>query len=172
MDANGFYDIYGMWYVPWWQRPLFLWIMGILVGLLILILVAIIIKKLFFPKKPKTPWEVALYLLAQAHEMIDSQKTDAAQFYAQITSILKGYLITRYHYDVAARTDIELIDFMQRQTEFPAQLLPLLTGLLQRAEMAKFAKVQAILDQIHEDYAISCQIVRLTIPAEKKEKKS
>jgi len=171
MDANGFYDIYGMWYVPWWQRPLFLWIVGLLAGLIVVICVAIIIKKLFFPKKPKTPWEVALFLLSQAHASIDVQKLAAAQFYAQITSILKGYLIARYRYDVAARTDIELIDFIQGQAEFPSQLLPLLAGLLARAEVAKFAKGQAIVDQLHDDYAISCQIVRLTIPSEKIEKK-
>ncbi len=172
MDANGFYDIYGMWYVPWWQRPLFLWIGGVLAGLLILICVAVIIKKVFFPKKPKMPWEVALFLLSKAYESVNSQSPDAAQFYAQITSIVKGYFIARYHYDVAARTDIELIDFIQAQSEFPASLIPLLTGLLGRAEAAKFAHVPVLLDQFHDDYAISCQIVRLTIPSEKTEKKS
>lgn len=167
MDADGFYDIYGMWYVPWWQRPLFLWIVGVFLGFAIVFCGAIIIKKIFFKKTPKTPWETALFLLTSAHESIDLQNVDAAQFYAQVTSILKGYLLARYHYDVAARTDIEMLDFMQGQSEFPDSLLPLLAGLLSRAAMAKFANAGAILGQLQEDYAISCQIVRLTIPAEK-----
>jgi len=153
-------DKYDIWYKPWWHNP---WIQKI-VFLIILLGIVLVVWRLFkkyrAKKRTMTSWEAALYKL---HAIKLDDYDNGKSFYFELTYILKMYLQARYGFDLEAKTDQEVIAFIQK-TEFPRDLLDRLEKILHDAFTIKFAQKDVVIITMEQDLKRSIDIVRNTIP--------
>lgn len=155
------YDIYGMWYIPFWQTKLFWVIISIILLLFFVVFMGIVIKKWRAKKQKVTPWDEALCSLNAIKDIVNSSQ--GKQFYFSLTIILKRYLSNRYGFDVYGKTDEELLCYLA-SNHFPAELLLLVESVFSGGVYIKFANAQALREQLERDYSNSFQIVKQTIP--------
>ena len=159
-----FYDIYGIWHVPWWQRPLVRnigWTVGII---LIFGLLVYIIKKMIGRKKILPCWQVALRDLATLETADMLNERASKMFYSQLTTIVKHYLYGRYGFDIVCKTDREIVAFLDEQVIFPRDLIPVFNDIADHASQIKFANVQGIVEQMKRDLVLSMRLVKETMP--------
>jgi len=162
-----FYDIFGVWHEPWWQRTAFKGFIISLISLIGLWLIYVVLKKIFTRKKYKPCWEIALAYLGNlsAQNILVSGK--AKTFYFQLTGILKQYITERYGVAVLGSTEKEILAYLEEQVNFPKESLPLLRDIFDHARSIKFANEAALKEQIEQDLALGVRLVRETIPLNK-----
>jgi hypothetical protein len=165
MQEQGFYDIYGMWYVPFWQRPWFLWT-GVVIGVGIATLISwYVIRRYRARNKQRIPyWQEALNALGALKQQNIATVAQGSKFYAQLTVLLKQYLQQRYGFDVRGKTDDETIAVLER-AQFNPQYLSQLKAILQGGLYIKFANMQAAQQQIEKDLTSAVNFVKTTIPS-------
>lgn len=161
-----FYDIYGIWHVPWWQLPLVKNILWMLAAVLLISLIVYIIKKFANRKKPLTPWQVALRDLAilGTPDMLNERSSKI--FYIRLTTIVKKYLCDRYGFDIYGKTDREILLFLDEQVIFPRDLMPVLYEIYDHASQSKFANVLGIAETMKRDLALGVRIVKETMQSQ------
>lgn len=160
------YELYDVWYHPWWQHPAVK-----IVGLVLLALCAGValwfVWRWLRPKKHTPYWQRALEQCAALSTNVHQLSTRVV--YARLTTILKHYLTERYATDVRAITDQELqqaIGESPISDERKVQIQQLLT----LAVPIKFAHQQPDLEQIKVHIALMESFIKQTVPA--KEAKS
>jgi hypothetical protein len=159
MNAQGLYDIYGVWYVPVWYRPWFLWtVVGI--GMVLFFLCAwYLIKRYRRKKKEEVPyWRVYVEQLSTLKQQNVATVERGRVFYGILTPLLKQYLHQRYGYDVTRRTDDETVTFLEQQ-QFNPQYLAQLKEIFQGGVYIKFANAQAVQQQIEKDLENSIRFI-------------
>ena len=165
MQEQGFYDIYGMWYVPFWQRTWFVWTGAIIAAGIAILLGWYVIKWYRTRNKQRVPyWQAALNELAALKQHNVATVEQGSAFYAQLTALLKQYLQQRYGFDVRSKTDDETIAVLER-AQFNPQYLSQLKTILQGGLYIKFANVQAAQQQIEKDLLSAVHFIKTTIPS-------
>lgn len=160
------YDIEQLWHIPFWQTKQFYWALIGLCIVFISLLILVIIKKLFFKKRIKTPWEIAFAQLATLKKNNLISAEHGKEFYCALTSIIKEYLQNRYQIDVVSATDTELIAILERQSEFhiPLALSAQVREVIDGMAFIKYAKIEAAQKKIDADFERVMRIVKETIP--------
>jgi hypothetical protein len=161
---DGFYDIYGLWHIPWWQQPIFKIVVVAIVLVLVLGFIAYLLKKLTNRKRTLSAGEVAQRDLASlgTPDMLNERK--AKFFYSQLTTIIKQYICVRYGFDIVGKTDREMLMFLDEQVVFPRDLMPLLYDIFDHASQIKFANSAGIVEQMQSDLALGVRLIKETIP--------
>ncbi len=156
------FDLYDLWYEPFWHKP---WFWPIVVT--VILLLAALVVYWFVKKRMKTkqiikePWQEALEQLAilKVHEC--KSITARKQFYSNLTYILKRYLIRRYGIALESKTDEEIIVIIQN-SEFPVELFATLSTIFNGAQYIKFAHQDAALEQMNYDLEHTISIIKST----------
>lgn len=155
------YDLYDIWYEPWWQTLWFKIVAGI--GLFLLIAICIrLIRRWGNRTKLSNPGQEALAQLQaidlRAYEEGDTHKI----FYHRLTSILKKYLSERYKLELAGKTDHEAIALLQK-SDFPADLCEQFRAIVQGAVFIKFANQDALYEHMRFDLKRGIDMVHTTL---------
>ncbi len=167
-EKTGLYENYGLWHVPIWQTEKFQLAVKIIAISVMLLVVALVIRKYMqYRKRKKLPlWDQAL---ADLNQLKQEHKVDVLygkEFYVTVSALLKKYFYDRFGYDVVGKTDDEMIQYLQEH--YPdAQSIEDIKALLQGSVIIKFANVQAAQEQIDHDYVRSIAIITKTIPEKK-----
>lgn len=159
-----FYDIYGLWHIPWWQLPI-VKIVGVgAAGILLLVLLLYILKKLTSRKKRLSVWDVAKRDLEILGTPDMLNKLTAKIFYSQLTTVVKQYMCNRYGFDIVGKTDREILKFLDEQIVFPRDLMPIVDDIFGHASQIKFANSAGIVEQMQSDLALSMRLIKETVP--------
>ena len=166
LNEQGFYDIYSVWHVPFWQQAWFYW-SAIAVALLTILAILFLIYKRYFakPKAPITPWQKALAELDYLKRKPIITQEDGKEFYFALTAILKQYLSSRFGYPLQGKTDSEMASYLKdSELETKYQIGDICNGCM----VIKFANQQAMAAQVQKHLATSIKIVQETIPTKEK----
>jgi len=113
------------------------------------------------------PWDAAL----QALELLQQEKVmtieQGGNLYATLTRILKKYLHQRYGFDIASKTDDELIVYLEHHN-FDPLLLSDIREIFEGSVYIKFAHVQVMQERIEKDLERSRAFIKATVPAQTK----
>lgn len=163
------HDIYDVWHTPFWQRPWFYWSMYVLMGMVFVIIVGIAIKIYRVRKKNVSiaPWDAALQALALLQQKKITTIEQGSDLYAKLTQILKKYLHQRYGFDIASKTDDEVIVYLE-QNSFDPLLLCDIREIFEGSVYIKFAHEQVMQERIEKDLERSSAFVKATLPVQTK----
>jgi hypothetical protein len=150
MDALGLYDIYGFYHVPFWQTGVFKY--GISISLVVVLLTCIcyFLYRRRYKKIPETPLQIIHKELAALRLKIPIQKTYSAQWYAQLTYIIKRLLQLHGYNHCMSMTDDEIATIIRKKESCPDALLPII-NLLHTAQDYKFNTVLPSAEQQLQD---------------------
>jgi hypothetical protein len=155
-----FYDIYDVWYQPWWQHSFVKIGLGVLLIFLIAMLVVYVIKKNMYKKKSIPAWQEALSDFDRLGNSAMLNEHMAKIFYTQLIVIIKQYIHKQYGFDVEGKTDREILVFLDEQIIFPRNLIVILQDILDHAGSIKFANCAGLLEQMQRDLALSIRFVK------------
>jgi hypothetical protein len=156
------FDLYGLWYEPFWHKP---WFWPCLISLGLLLCVASL--HWFMQKRKsrkrllKEPWQEALEQLDVLRIQECTNVLLRKNFYLDLTSILKRYLIRRYGLSLESKTDEEIL-IMVKDSEFPIEYFINLSAIFNGALYVKFADQDAAFDQMAQDLEGTISIVKFT----------
>ena len=153
---NDLFEIYEFYETPWYQEP---WIMA-LIGVTILA-TCILVWYFLIRKKTLTPWDTALTQLNTLKPEHFQRKDEFKQFYFKLTSIVKTYVDARYGWYTKAKTDDELINWLEHEQP----LHPCTSAMKTMAEnvlLIKFANVDAIKSQALQDKQAIIDLIKKT----------
>jgi hypothetical protein len=149
-----FYDIYDYIYIPFWKTKIFITIVTIL------LFSAIAVASYFFYKKrkqkklsqkpPLSPKEWALEELEKLNPEKYNTKQEFKDFYFSLTRIYKTFLYKKFSWQVAEKTDEELLEFL-RNTDLGSSTIEKLEKILNGSLLIKFADAQALKEQAQVD---------------------
>jgi hypothetical protein len=159
-----FYDIYGLWHIPWWQQPIVKIVGVVAAGIFLLVLLVYILKKLTSRKKRLSAWEIAKRDLAILGTPDMLNELTAKIFYSQLTTVVKQYMCNRYGFDIVGKTDREILTFLDEQVVFPRDLMSIVDDIFGHASQIKFANSVGIVEQMQSDLALSMRFIKETIP--------
>ena len=167
-EKTGLYENYGLWHVPFWQTQKFQLAVEIAACLIVLMMVVFFVRQyLRYRKRKKLPvWDQAL--LEMSHLKRD-HKVDVAQgkeFYLAVSALLKKYFHDRFGYDLVGKTDVEAVQYLQKNY-LDVHSIEEIKALLQGSVVIKFANAQAAQEQIDHDYLRAVAIITRTIPEKK-----
>jgi hypothetical protein len=159
------HDIYDVWHVPFWQQRWFYWTVWAVCIALFLILLCIAIKKYYARKKnsAKKPWDTAFESLSLLQEKKVTTIEEGGNLYVSLTHILKKYLHQRYGFDIASKTDDEVITYLEEQ-RFEPSLLADIREIFEGSVYIKFAHVHVMQEHIEKDLARSIAFIKATLP--------
>ncbi|MEX0940890.1 MAG: hypothetical protein WDZ41_06040 [Candidatus Babeliales bacterium] len=155
------YDLYGLWYKPFWKEPWFL----VLLLMLFLIFFAAITFWFVWKRNNIMPtkeyWQEALEQFS-ALDIDRFLKDEAyAVFYFKLTQVMKKYLSLRYGLPLESKTDEEVITII-RTAEFPLEFFADLSKIFDSAVFIKFAKQNTIHENMKNDLSICINIIKKT----------
>ncbi len=167
-DANGLYDIYSVWHLPFWQTRAFFLSVGILSALTICLCVWLIYRFVVRKQQKGRPaWQVALEALKQLQAKSYENKEEGKYTYFELSHVLKKYLAARYSIPIESQTDQELLASLE-ESQLPPVVKETLIGLGHGVELIKFANQEAVQEQIQRDINQAMQMVMETMPVENK----
>lgn len=152
------YDIYDVWYQPFWQQTWFL-----VSGIIVVLLLIGVVSYWFYNRQKSgiviTADEQALSSLyhLQKHKM-DSSK----QFYTGLTRTLKRYLQERYKLFLSGTTDDEMRVFLKKEKKVPQEVESKVDTILQDVVLIKFADQKAAKEQMEKVLKESIALVEET----------
>ncbi len=156
---NDLFDIYEFYETPWYQEP---WIVVLIAGAVITacFLGWYLLKR----KKKLTPWDSALTHLNHLKPEHFQCKEEFKQFYFKLTSILKTYVDARYGWYTNAKTDEELINWLEH--EHPLHpCITVMKMMIENVLLIKFANVDAIKSQAVQDKQAIIDLINKTKPS-------
>ncbi|MCH8327406.1 MAG: hypothetical protein IID15_02620 [Candidatus Marinimicrobia bacterium] len=144
-----------------------LWRRGIALGALILIAVAIWVRRRRGHKgsswKRSHPGEAALQALGQLRRQV-YHPYDAPENYQRLSSILRGYLAARFVFRAMEMTTTEIKDLLPQKIENPAVAM-IVSQLLEQCDLAKFARQKHPQNKWRNDLDQAQRIIEKTRPA-------
>lgn len=159
MQENSLYEIYDFYVIPWWQEP---WLWGAVAAGIIIITIAVL-WVIFKRKQPATPWEVALQQLNNLNPERFTRKEEFKQCYFALTSIIKTYVDARYCWSTKAKTDDELITWLEH--EHPGHpCTAAMKTMIENMLLIKFANMDAIKSQAIRDKQAITDLIKKTTP--------
>ncbi len=164
LNERGLYDIYGMWYQPFWQTKIFFIVSCIIITLLVLSLIGFLVYRYYKKHKKKIPaWQRALNEINHLKQQKVTTKEYGKQFYGEISVIFKTYLHSRYGFDVCGKTDYELMCCLKKQ-QFPKNLVANIEDIVNGGQLVKFAGQRALQKVIDRHLILSESVIKQTIP--------
>ncbi len=159
------HDIYDVWHVPFWQRPWFYWSAYLFIIMILIIIIGIVINKYRSRKKIAaiTPWDAALQSLDLLQQKKVTTIEEGGSLYATLTQLLKKYLHQRYGFDIASKTDDEVIVYLEHNN-FDPLLLADIREIFEGSVYIKFAHVQVMQEHIEKDLMRSIAFIKATLP--------
>jgi hypothetical protein len=158
------YDIYGVYYEPWFLQPWFLWtIMALIVGG-----VSYLIYRWYSNRaKPEIPyWQETLDQI----ELLELSDFSAhKEFYALLTVSLKFYLQHRFDIFMAGATDDECLHKLKEDKFVPNWVYEDVKQMFDGVMFVKFANAHAGENRMMEDVKIFRALVEKTKQDQKKE---
>ena len=102
------------------------------------------------------PYEEAMYKLNELDEKLLWQNNKIKEYYSELTEIVRGYIERELHVPALEKTTDEIIetltDFKDSESiETSKETIQKLKGLLQEADLVKFAKSKPLALEIEED---------------------
>ncbi|CAN5195545.1 hypothetical protein BH09DEP1_BH09DEP1_5890 [soil metagenome] len=159
------YDIYSTWHVPFWQTRLFV----IALAVFGLLLCAGALWWFYKKYRKNKSVDIEQQILAQLNAMrltIIATPEDAQKAYAAITDALKSYF--QYYYASPFKT---LTDYQMHQAlvskNFPIEYHEALEKLLENGMHVKFARAQALQQQVTSHVALCINIINHLVRARK-----
>ena len=144
-----FFDIKPVYRAPFNWARFFTWFGLIWLGIVVLLLIYIIVRKFILKKdilplqKPKEiipPHVLALRELDRIkHEKL-WQHGRIKEFHTQLTDVLRLYIEQRFYINAIEMTTDEIISAFSLKKEIDKEPIELLRGILQLADLVKFAK--------------------------------
>ena len=162
MNDIELYDLYDVWYQPWWHH----WaVKATAIALAVVCVAGImwVIVRRFRRPKPQPFWQIALAHCAQLKSQIAQKPLPV--LYAQMTRILKTYIALRYGVTVSSATDQELTQLLD-QLALGQEQKTAMQELLIQAVPAKFAHTQRDMQAVTRDIADLERFINKTRPAE------
>src|SRR3972149_5639487 len=144
-DFNFMYDYYTP---PFWQTTEFYVGLGIVS---ILLVAATIFLFNTFKKRPLSSWDWALLELKKISPTRASTKEEFKTFYFKLTEIVKLYLQKRYGWDMASKTDAELILWLADK-KFNTAIVEVLKKVADDALWIKYANMDVLKSQTEADW--------------------
>lgn len=168
-------DIKGPMEVP------FNWKKYLLYGLIALVVIGLLIAAFLYWKKHRRPkaaplarpvptrpaHEIALEKLEALRLKKLWQSDRSKEYYIELSDIVREYIEFRFGIMALEQTTDETIRSLQI-TGVEAELLQTLKGMLQLADLAKFAKYRPLADENDRSMDVAKEFVTRTIPIEKK----
>ena len=158
------YNLYDLWYEPFWHKPWFLLVIVSVALLMVALLLFWLIKiRKKTKQRLKEPGQEALDQLTMLQQQVHECKSVVSrkQFYSNLTRILKRYLVRRYGFALESKTDEEVV-LIIRNSEFPIELFKSLSTVFNGALYIKFAHQDAAFDQMNQDLDQVVSIIKLT----------
>lgn len=150
------YDIYSTWHVPFWQTNKFLFALIGSCAVLIILIFYLLYKR--YKENRSIP--VAQQLLAKLTKMrslIITSTDDAQKAYSTITDALKEYFQHYYAKPFKTYTDAQMEQALA--SEFPFEYKEALKKLLEDGVHVKFAREQALQQQMNAHVELSITII-------------
>ncbi len=160
MKSIRIYELYDLWYQPFWLHCMFLFVIGAILIFVIGIVIWMIYKKKNIKKK-LPPWDKALRNLERLKPEHFEGYERRKEFYIELTRILKTYLSIRYSIDLLDKTDYESLKNLQRCIG-SSLLLEKLETIISGAVWAKFAPQDIIQQKMTEHLSETILIVKST----------
>jgi hypothetical protein len=170
LNERGLYDIYEMYYIPFWQTNWFFWS---ILGLIVFFVCGIMLLFVRFwmrRKKIITPWHKALARL-DGLVVVDTLSPQAAKhYYFILTEVMKTYMGERYQWDTTHLTDREFVEYIA-QTPLDLVIKNTLADVCKSAEMIKFADQKTVTSILKEHIVSLRTIIGATTPDTKHQNK-
>ena len=158
MQQTDLYDIYDFYTIPWWQEP---WILACIA--IALIALGIAVWLLLKRKRLVTPWDAALQQLNSLNPERFVRKEEFKQFYFMLTGIIKTYVDARYAWATKAKTDDELVNWLEHEhQQHPCTTV--MKTMVENILLIKFANVDAIKSQALLDKQAIIDLIKKTKP--------
>lgn len=150
------YDIYSTWHVPFWQTNKFLFALIGFCAAVIILALYLLYKR--YKKNRSIP--IAQQLLAKLNKMrslVINSTDDAQKAYTTITDALKEYFQHYYAKPFKTYTDVQMEQALA--SEFPIEYKEALKKLLEDGVHVKFAREQALQQQMNAHVELSITII-------------
>lgn len=160
------FDVYEYVYKPFWQSTSFKVTAGIFLFIFLTLFSYLIYRYIQHRRgirRRLDPWEWAFEEIDRLNPAAARGKDDFKRIYFDLTRVLKLYVGMRYGWQVADKTDQELVLFLQEEG-WDSQLTESLTTLLESAVKVRFANEAGLKAQIDHDIEIMRAIIHRTIP--------
>lgn len=155
-----FFDIYDLYYEPFYTKPLF-W------AFIILVFFTVFSLLFYFLKKKKvhklTYWELALQELSMLNVAQCDSKEKLKKFYFTLSEILKTYLQVRYGISLRGKTDDEVLIYL-KSIGVDENVSKILHDVLLGSVQVRFGDVLAMQDQAVKDLAKSKMLIEISRP--------
>ncbi len=152
------------------------WLLGGFLGLALLVFVIWFFwfrpkeRKLFFKPKIVEPAHViALRNLDRIKQQKHWQKGKLKLFHSELTDVIRTYFDQQYQLSTQESTTDEILRDVREILADKKSSFEQLKEILERADLVKFAKFQALPDENERSLAYAYQIVEKTMPIEKDE---
>jgi hypothetical protein len=160
------YDVYDIWYKPFWYSWWFLTLLGVIFLLLGALFVLLWYKKTEKALKLREPWRETLQQLnALEVEKYQNPETHKA-FYNALLLILKKYVSFRYRLPLQGKTEAEMIQEMQN-AGIDTVLVEQFSSIMQGAVIIKFSDQASACEHMRHDVMRSIDFVKGTMPHKK-----
>jgi uncharacterized membrane protein len=145
MNNDNFYEIYGYWHTPWWQKPI-VWYGG---TFLLFLLLLITFFGILYKWRSKTIINPSQNAINRLHKLtLEAVHKDASAAYTELIDILRMYVNQRFGFSVSL-TEHELQEKIAHQ--LPLYAGEELNNVFNHATQAKFASREYMLELIHDD---------------------
>ncbi len=141
---------------PWWHY--FLWATAVLIaGFVLYFLYQRYKKKMTDVPEAKiieiqkTPFEIFSEEMENLLTTQPEWQNDVKVYYSNLTEVLKRYLELKFNYHILEMTTDELLDWVKSE-KVVFSSIPNLADILNRADLIKFAKQEAVLPQMISDF--------------------
>lgn len=153
------FDNYGLWHVPFWQKPWFAVFTALLICLILAALVYAYLRWKRSRKVTLSPTEQALRDLHMLKKKGLCTIANGSAFYAGLTGILKMYLSSYFMQDMRSNTDQQMLDRIGAMPLFDAQKEGL-SRIFSAGELIKFARHDALEDRMQNDWRFSYDFIK------------
>ncbi len=152
------YDIYELWHVPFWKTDWFFWVIIVSVLSLIVLLFIVCLRIIRRDTGVISYWQKALIDV----DALALKRDTLSNKYSQLLSLVKQYVSQHYGYDIAAKTDAELLKNIE-MNNFNAETTIILQKLLANAAEIKFAHASLSQEQFDEAITMTITFIQHTI---------
>ena len=162
-DKLELYDIYGMWHVPFWQRPFFLKVIAIMLFFLLFIGISFAIRW-FLKKRVKSlsAPEKALKDIAYLKEQYLKKETKTSEVYGLLLRSMKSFFYAQYGINMLSKTDDESIPFLQ-DLSLSDTVKEKLEELFKRSAVIKFSFMQISDEHVLSDLDFCSAVIQESV---------
>lgn len=162
-EKHELYDIYGMWHVPFWQRPYFLKIIAIMFFAL-LFLGAYFVIRWFLKKrtKPVSASEKVLKEITCLKGKYLNKEVKTSEVYGLLLRSMKSFFSAQYGVEMLSKTDDESIPFLQ-DLSLSDTVKEKLEELFKRSAVIKFSFMQISDEHVLSDLDFCSAVIQESV---------